>query len=396
MKEDISAVANVVSSQDSVEREKEERKIQIKHDAGKNFPFTHIAAIHTHSTASLFSSDSAESLSLRGTSASETSQVSIPTYLNLLIQLVLVLVANNLRLIIENHAKYGLLLTIPTNLFGTSDFLVASILAFAIPLHLLVSFVIEVSAAKESLSAKKDGSVTKRRQWWDIIALAHSANVALCLGISSWAVYTRIYHPVLGFITETHAVIVCLKLASYALTNRDLRDAYLKSEPIPAAYMDGPMYPDLSIHQLLYFWLAPTLIYQPCYPRTARFRKSFFIKRATEFLVLLFALWFIVAQYAVPLCRNSVEAMENLDIRRILERLLKLSTISVICWCAGFFCFFQSGLNACAEAMRFADRTFYLDWWNAGDMYYSSLLYSVNTAGKAVLAPLESPCLYVL
>jgi len=44
---------------------------------------------------------------------------------------------------------------------------------------------------------------------------------------------------------------------------------------------------------------------------------------------------------------------------------MKLSTISMVIWLAGFFALFQSFLNALAEMMRFGDREFYTDWWNS-------------------------------
>ena len=44
---------------------------------------------------------------------------------------------------------------------------------------------------------------------------------------------------------------------------------------------------------------------------------------------------------------------------------MKLSTISLVIWLAGFFAIFQSALNGLAEIMRFGDREFYTDWWNS-------------------------------
>lgn len=44
---------------------------------------------------------------------------------------------------------------------------------------------------------------------------------------------------------------------------------------------------------------------------------------------------------------------------------MKLSTISLVIWLAGFFAIFQSVLNALAEIMRFGDREFYTEWWNS-------------------------------
>jgi diacylglycerol O-acyltransferase-1 len=47
------------------------------------------------------------------------------------------------------------------------------------------------------------------------------------------------------------------------------------------------------------------------------------------------------------------------------ERLLKLSVSSLYIWLVAFYALFHSFLNAFAEVIRFADRSFYKDWWNA-------------------------------
>jgi len=103
---------------------------------------------------------------------------------------------------------------------------------------------------------------------------------------------------VTGLNTNADIVIVALKVASYALTNRDLRDMYLENIPTPKEYLSAP-YPDnVGLSNLLYFWWAPTLIYQPVYPQTKHFRWIFFFKRTGEAVGILIALWFIIAQYA--------------------------------------------------------------------------------------------------
>ena len=76
-------------------------------------------------------------------------------------------------------------------------------------------------------------------------------------------------------------------------------------------------------------------------------------------------MWIASAQYAAPVLRNSLEEIANLNLVSILERLMKLSTISLVIWLAGFFALFQSFLNALAEIMKFGDREFYTDWWNS-------------------------------
>lgn len=80
-------------------------------------------------------------------------------------------------------------------------------------------------------------------------------------------------------------------------------------------------------------------------------------------------------QYAAPVLKNSLAALGSLNLPIILERLMKLSTISLVIWLAGFFALFQSFLNALAELLRFGDREFYTEYvWPQRGTAASSLL----------------------
>lgn len=46
---------------------------------------------------------------------------------------------------------------------------------------------------------------------------------------------------------------------------------------------------------------------------------------------------------------------------------LKLSIASTYAWLLFFFIFFHQYLNILAELLRFGDRVFYKDWWNAAE-----------------------------
>lgn len=177
-----------------------------------------------------------------------------------------------------------------------------------------------------------------------------------------------IHHPLIGTISEVHAIIVWLKICSYAFTNRDLRHALLNpnyAASVPELYFTCPYPRNLTFRNLSYFWWAPTLVYQPVYPRTSTIRWPFIAKRLAEASSLSMFIWLASAQYAAPLLHNSIFKIASLDLPSILERLMKLSTISLVIWLAGFFAIFQSVLNALAEIMRFGDRVFYTDWWNS-------------------------------
>lgn len=212
---------------------------------------------------------------------------------------------------------------------------------------------------------------------WQYIRAAHVLNATLCLVVTNVVVYFYIHHPGIGTICELHAIVVWLKNCSYALTNRDLRHAMLHpsaSASLPKIYAECPYPQNITVRNLTYFWWAPTLVYQPVYPRSAEIRWSFVVKRLLEVIGLTVFIWLASAQYAAPVLRNSLDKIATLDFPSILERIMKLSTISLIICLAGFFALFQSFLNALAEVTPVADRNFYDDWWNSTNLqsYWST------------------------
>jgi len=301
---------------------------------------------------------------------------------------------------LENWRKYGVLLCLSCHDYRRQDVIYGAILFSLVPSHLFVSYLIEMVAAREVNGAvgraKKSENASRAElddpsanftSTWHLIALAHGINATLNLCIASYVVYYHIYHPGIGTMCEMHAVIVWFKVCSYALTNRDLRHALLTQAPpasIPELYKTCPYPQNISLSNLTYFWLAPTLIYQPLYPRTTHIRWTFVLKRAIEMITLSIAIWIASAQFAVPLLNNSLPIISNLDFMSILERVLKLSSISLFCWLAGFFAVFQSGLNLLAELMTFADREFYKDFWNSPSIasYWTSWNIPVSSFMK--------------
>lgn len=207
--------------------------------------------------------------------------------------------------------------------------------------------------------------------YWYIIAACHGINSCVALFFASKVVYWDIYHPGIGTLCELHAVIVWLKTCSYALTNRDLRHALLHpnyAQALPELYSSCPYPRNINWKNLCYFWWAPTLVYQPVYPRTTHIRWGFVARRCLEVVGLSIVIWIASAQYAAPLLRNSLDNIITLDFVSIVERVMKLSTISLFCWLCGFFALFQSFMNALAEVMTFGDREFYGEWWNVSNI----------------------------
>jgi diacylglycerol O-acyltransferase-1 len=301
----------------------------------------------------------------------------------------IVLVTGNLRLLIENYINHGIIRSFYNLGFAKEDLYISGLLTASIPVHLLISLLVERFAIfclhkKRALSGVSPDAtkpkllVIRKKYLWKLFGALHALNAMAALCITSLIVYTRIFNPLLGTLCEVHAIILGLKVVSYALTNRDLRDAYLISDrvgghqtptPIPEIYKSLPYPKNLSIGNLIYFWWAPTLVYQPVYPRSPAIRPTFVFQQLVELFGTIMAIWFLSSQYALPILQSSlVHLHDDGSWITMAERLLKLAVVSIVIWLLGFFAVFQSSLNILAELMRFSDREFYLDWWNAGSV----------------------------
>lgn len=98
---------------------------------------------------------------------------------------------------------------------------------------------------------------------------------------------------------------------------------------------------------------------------THRFRKREFLKRVLEFLLSSITMYALIEQYAIPILQTALATNITAHPLIMIERVLKLSVVSVLIWLLMFYAFFHSLLNAVAEIMRFGDRRFYMPWWNA-------------------------------
>ncbi|KAF9943263.1 hypothetical protein BGZ67_003026 [Mortierella alpina] len=331
----------------------------------------------------------------------------------------LLLFGNNIRLIIENYLKYGFLLSIPGSSVSKQDWILAALTHAILPVNLILAYKLESWAKQRAVGYRKrrsdepvpqtespmavaageDDSVkTKKsakvqdltpealaRKEQSTVGWLHVFNLFTIVAWPSFMSYYMIYHPFVAMSCLMNGLILFLKMTSFALVNQELRAAYIFGTPVDTfrhmakvhdisgkdltkkeIFQYDVQYPDnITLKNIGYFWLAPTLCYQPSYPRTTVFRKSFFLKRVAEIVTCLGMMYFLAEQYATPTLQNSVRAFDELAFGTILERVLKLSTTSVIIWLLMFYTFFHSFFNALAEALYFGDRRFYLAWWNA-------------------------------
>lgn len=116
---------------------------------------------------------------------------------------------------------------------------------------------------------------------------------------------------------------------------------------------------NITFGNFFYFCISPTLVYETSYPRLARIRVSYVAWYLLQAAVCMAVDYFLLMQFCVPVWRHSR------DLDRMWYFVMKLALPWFIGWLLMFFGFFHCMLNAISELTLFADRQFYLDWWNA-------------------------------
>ncbi|XP_057415322.1 diacylglycerol O-acyltransferase 1A-like isoform X1 [Lotus japonicus] len=267
---------------------------------------------------------------------------------------IVVLVAVNSRLIIENLMKYGWL--IRTGFWFSSKSLrdwPLFMCCLSLAIFPFAAFVVEKLVQQKCISEP-------------VVVVLH-------IFISTAAVV----YPVLvilrtdsafpsGVTLMLFACIVWLKLVSYAHTNYDMREltkSIEKGEALPNTLNMDYSY-DVSFKSLAYFMIAPTLCYQPRYPRSPSIRKGWVLRQLVKLIIFTGVMGFIIEQYINPIVQNSQHPLKG-NLLYAIERVLKLSVPNLYVWLCMFYCFFHLWLNILAELLRFGDREFYKDWWNA-------------------------------
>lgn len=122
---------------------------------------------------------------------------------------------------------------------------------------------------------------------------------------------------------------------------------------------------NLTLPNLLYFCVAPTLCYQLNYPRSPRIRRSYVITYVVRIIIIGAFMVVAIQQYIFPTLHNSLGFVKNKDIIGVAQVVLALSVPNSYAWVLMFYLFFHLWLNLLAELCRFGDRSFYKDWWNS-------------------------------
>lgn len=125
-----------------------------------------------------------------------------------------------------------------------------------------------------------------------------------------------------------------------------------------------------SVEQYVYFMFCPSFIYRDEYPRTNTRCVRTAAKHFLHCFVLIEFVNLQFTQYVFPW-------LDSLDYASLSSRDIALSLFAgilpgMVCLISLFYGLLHSWLNGFAELMRFGDRQFYMNWWNADNMaeYY--------------------------
>ena len=306
-------------------------------------------------------------------------------FLNLLY---VILAIGGFRLVLENILKYGLLVEFdwpirflqdPThwpsvkNPTGSNVFIFILSLSFQVFLVVLINlFVLLQFSFELKLNPVGKKVSSRENHFWTACQVI---NLSCILIFPAVYIYHRKPNPAGAFIAVCLYSIIFLKLVSYSHVNAHCRaDLKAKKHDHHATKSSNEHsqinYPEnLNLENLFYFIFAPTLCYELNFPRSPRIRKRFICRRFAEILIISSLQYCLSQQWILPILRtldrplNQYSALEN------MERLLRLALPNHLIWLLLFYVYFHSTLNLIAELLRFGDRLFYRDWWNATDLY---------------------------
>ncbi|XP_066540062.1 diacylglycerol O-acyltransferase 1b [Hoplias malabaricus] len=302
-----------------------------------------------------------------------SSTSSFRNYRGILNWCVVMLVLSNTRLVLENLLRYGILVD-PIQM--VSLFLIdpyswpAACLVIVSNVFILVALYTERKLAMGNISEKLG-----------LLIYIINLSFVLCFPMVSVLMIPSVT-PAGGVFALGIYTVLFLKLYSYKDVNRWCRERILVkarslsrslSCPSPPS-TDGVVhvsYPgNLTLRDLYYFVFAPTLCYELNFPRSQSVRMGFLFRRLFEMLLLNQLLVGLTQQWMVPIIQSSMKPLQEMDYSRMIERLLRLAVPNHFLWLIFFYSFFHSSMNFVAELLRFGDREFYKDWWNAETVTY--------------------------
>ncbi|KAG7473212.1 hypothetical protein MATL_G00093310 [Megalops atlanticus] len=282
-------------------------------------------------------------------------------YRGILNWIIILLVLTHAHLFLENFIQHGFLVDLRKVLdhVTKSDYSCPSVyLLLGSNIFAVAALVVERSQDKGKLSPRAGcllhvGNLVLMTLLPVAVVLKPDTRISTGGALLSVSIYT----------------ILAMKLYSYQETNRWYRQERNSGPGGGRGSEDGAETADhLTLGDLYYFLLAPTLCYQKDFPRTPKIRIHFLFQRLLEMVILTQLLVGIVQQWIAPIFQRSDTSFTNMDFTARVERLVELVAPNHFLCLTLFFLLSHSSLNFSAELLRFGDRRFYGDWWNADNL----------------------------
>eukprot|EP00002_Diphylleia_rotans_P015260 TRINITY_DN2961_c0_g1_i1.p1 TRINITY_DN2961_c0_g1~~TRINITY_DN2961_c0_g1_i1.p1 ORF type:complete len:596 (-),score=127.16 TRINITY_DN2961_c0_g1_i1:364-2151(-) len=187
----------------------------------------------------------------------------------------------------------------------------------------------------------------------------------------------------------------CMKIHSYLFTNRWLHNMRSYKKPTNPSQDDEFLesvicnYPkNLTIGDYIYYLFAPTLVYQTDYPRTKDRSLLRVAQYAIETLFSIFYAYVVFTRYCVPVFPET-----HGNSWEVALAIFKLMTPGMVMLLLANYGILHCWMNMWAEILYFADRQFYLDWWNTVSWsgYYRKWNIVVH---KFLYRHIYMPCLF--
>mmetsp|Transcript_25534 Transcript_25534/g.62710 ORF Transcript_25534/g.62710 Transcript_25534/m.62710 type:complete len:766 (-) Transcript_25534:355-2652(-) len=288
----------------------------------------------------------------------------------------ILLIVSNFRIFLNTIRSHGFILTeVWSNVegFSFSTWNQFPLLSGILVLHIFLAtaFLIEWLLATRRISNETIGFIL------------HQLNTHTCFGLSVVIVWNFIDQPATGAFLLMNAAITWMKLISYSHANQDYRivsrkdkDAHKRNlsiiDSLDTTDIDIEYPSNVTLGNIYYFWLAPTLTYQIAFPKSARIRKLRVLGLLFRMAITLSIFTFLGAQIVAPNLANLLKDLEATNGRytyqMIAEYWLKLTISNTYMWLLMFYFYFHLYLNLFAELLRFGDRVFYKDWWNSAEV----------------------------
>jgi len=166
--------------------------------------------------------------------------------------------------------------------------------------------------------------LSRRRIGTSIGMSLHYLNAHTALAIPLLIVWNWIDNPAIGAILLLHATITWMKLLSYVHANEDYRLSCSSKEGLDTCKATLALvenldredadivYPqNVTLGNMVYFWLAPTLTYQIAFPKYPRIRFWKIAGILLRMIVAISLFTFLAAQVVSPALNSLVEDLES-------------------------------------------------------------------------------------